>query len=72
MADARLTLVAAAAAALGVLVLIAIRPAPAFPQDEQNQGLQQQMPASGGMATPGSMPGRCPDRRCQNHRCRDR
>jgi PKD repeat protein len=56
MADARLTLLAAAAAALGVLLLIAIRPAPAFPQEQQNQDLQQ-MPAPGSLPTPGSMPG---------------
>jgi len=57
MADARLTLLAAAAAALGVLLLIAIRPAPAFTQEQQNQDLQPQMPAPGSLPTPGSMPG---------------
>jgi PKD repeat protein len=57
MADARLTLVAAAAAVLGVLLLIAIRPSPAFTQEQQNLDLQPQMPAPGSMPTPGSMPG---------------
>ena len=57
MADARLTLVAAAAAALGVLLLSAIRPAPAFTQEQQNQDLRQQMSAPRSMPAPGSMPG---------------
>jgi PKD repeat protein len=57
MADARLTLLAAAAAALGVLLLIAIRPSPAFTQEQQNQDLQPQIPAPGSLPTPGSMPG---------------
>ena len=55
MADARLTLLAAAAAVLGALLMIAIGPAPAFTQEQQNQDLQQQMPAPGSMSTPGSM-----------------
>jgi PKD repeat protein len=66
MADARLTLMAAAAAVLGVLVLIAIRPAPAFTQEQQNQDLQPQMPASGSMPAPGSMPGTMMNRRGVN------
>ena len=57
MAHARLTLVAAAAAVLGVLPMIAIRPAPAFTQEQQNPDLQQQMPAPGTMPAPGSMSG---------------
>jgi len=63
MADARLTSLAAAAAVLGALLMIAIPPAPAFTQEQQNQDLQPQMPASGSvpapgsMSTPGSMPG---------------
>jgi len=63
MADARLTSLAAAAAVLGALLMIAIGPAPAFTQEQQNQDLQPQMPASGSvpapgsMSTPGSMPG---------------
>jgi PKD repeat protein len=55
MAHARLTLVAAATAVLGVLPMIAIRPAPAFNQEQQNPDLQQQMPAPGTMPAPGSM-----------------
>jgi PKD repeat protein len=57
MAHARLTLVAAAAAVLGVLPMIAIRPAPAFTQEQQNPDLQQQMTAPGTMPAPGSMSG---------------
>jgi hypothetical protein len=58
MADARLIFVPAVAAALGVLLQIAIWPAPAFSQEGQNQeSLQQQMPAPGSMSTPGLVPG---------------
>lgn len=56
MANARIA-IGAAAAALAMLLLVAIRPAPVLAQSQQNQDLQQgQMPTSGGMQVPGSMP----------------
>jgi len=59
MADARVGF-AAAVAAFAVLLLIAIRPAPAFAQQQSQEGQDSQeqgTPASGTMQAPGSMTG---------------